>query len=268
MYSFISINPQPALQPFVEQFILYEVNSKTPVVQNFVPSNFQNICFVLKGRIQLLSTGGKLPVLRSYVLGQTSQPHTVKYRGHIKILAIHFKPTGMYQLFGIPMNSFTNLGINFEIVAGTDGKYFVERIFGASTLEVQVRMMEEYLLQKMQRKTGFPAKQIEYAGELIQHRNGNIQLKYLLNEVNMCERNFERRFIETIGVSPKTFAGIARINKALQMIESKFTWKGIADQLNYTDQAHFNNDFKKFTGKTPTQYYNSKANLEHFLYGG
>src|SRR5665647_1082462 len=220
MYSFTSINPQPALQPFIEQFILYEVNSKNRVIQNLVPSNFQNICFVLNGSIQLFTTEYKLPVLRSYVLGQISQHHTVIYHGNIKILAIHFKPTGMYQLFGIPMSKFTNLGIDFETIAGTEGKYFIEKIFGTSNLEIQTTIIEEYLLRKIQRNTTFPAKQIEYASEMIQHQNGNIQLKYLLNKVNMCERNFERRFIEKIGVSPKTFAGIARINKACLLYTS------------------------------------------------
>jgi AraC-like DNA-binding protein len=269
MYSFTSINPQPALQPFVKQFILYEGNSNSCVIQNLIPGNFQNICFVLNGSMQLYTVESRLPILKSYVLGQTSQSYKVTYDENIKVLVIYFKPTGMYQLFGIPMSKFTNHRIDFELIVGVEEKYLIEKIFEATDLEHQIKIIEEYLLQKVEKKPGFSAKRIEYASHLIQQHNGNIKLKYLLSQVNMCERNFERCFIEEIGVSPKTFSGIVRINKALQMIESmpKYTWGDITYQLNYTDPSHFSHDFKKFSGKTPTDYYHSKGDLENFLYG-
>ncbi len=270
MYTFTSINPQLALQPFVKQFVLYEGKSNSCVIQNLIPGNFQNICFVLSGSIQLRTAEGKVPILRSYALGQISQPNKIMYYEYIKVLAIYFKPTAMYQLFGFPMSQFTNSRIDFELIAGAEGISLVEKIFGTCDLKSQIKIIEKYLLQKTLKKSLVTTKQIEYASDLIQCRNGNIKMKYLLSKVNMCERNFERCFIEKIGISPKTFSRIARINKALRMIElmPNYTSRDITYQLNYTDPAHFSHDFKKISGKTPTEYFNSKADLENFLYGG
>ncbi len=269
MYSFKLITPRPALQPYVEQFILYETDSRAPITQNLIPSNKQYIGFLFEGNMQPHTIDRPLPVSKSYVLGQLSRPIKATYSENLKILAIHFKPTGMYQLFGIPMSNFTNKGVAFEAVVGAEGKYFIEEIFGADSLQKQIAIVERYLLQKIMQKNHRHAKEIEYACSTIRNQNGNIQVKCILKQVNMCERNFHRCFLEKVGISPKTFISIARINKALQMIESmsKVTWTDFAYQLNYVDQAHFNHDFKKFSGNNPTEYYYSRTDFEHFFYG-
>lgn len=271
MCSFTSIIPMPALQPFVEQFILYKTNGTTEITKNLIPGNRQYVVFVLQGDIQpyIGCTFERfLPMSKSYVIGQLSRPVKVTYSGNLKIFAIHFTPTGMYQLFGIPMNNFTNQVVPFETIAGMEGQTFVEEIFENIGFEKQVAVAERFLFQKTKQKNLRPAKQVEYACNLIQKQHGNIRLKYLLEQVNMCERNFARCFLEKVGISPKTFISIARINKALQMIESKpaFKWTDFAYQLNYVDQAHFNHDFKKFSGNNPTQYYYSRTDFEHFFY--
>ncbi len=271
MCSFTSIAPRAALKPFVEQYILYEANSGKSVTQTLIPRNTQYIGFVLEGDMRPIASytfDRPLQVSQSCVLGQLSRPITATYPGNLKILAIHFKPTGMYHLFGVPMNNFTNQVVAFETIAGIEGQYFIEEIIGAAGVENQIAIAERYLIKKTTQKNFRHTKQVEYACSLIQKQHGNIQLKYLLKQVNMCERNFARSFLQKVGISPKTFMSIARINKALQMIEtmSKFSWTEFAYQLNYVDQAHFNHDFKKFSGNNPTAYYYSRTDFEHFLY--
>jgi AraC-like DNA-binding protein len=271
MCSFTSISPMADLQSFVEQFILYEANSGKAITQNLIPSNMQYLGFVLQGDMQPFVSSTfdpPLAISKSYIIGQLSRPFKVTYPGNLKILAIHFKPTAMYQLFGIPMYHFTNQVVAFETIAEIEGQTFIEEILGACCVKDQVAIAERFLLQKTKQKNFRHAKQVEYACNLIQKQHGNIRLKYLLEQVNMCERNFARCFLEKVGISPKTFISIARINKALQLIESvsAFKWTDFAYQLNYVDQAHFNHDFKKFSGNNPTQYYYSRTDFEHFLY--
>jgi len=271
MCSFTSINPRHALKPFVERFILYQANSETPVTHTLIPGNMQYIGFVLEGEMQSIASDTfdrTLRLSKSYVLGPLSRPVTATYPGNLRMLAIHFKPTAMYKLFGVPMNNFTNQVVAFETIAGIDDAYFLEEMFDAADLEKQITIIERYLIQKATQKNFRHTKQVEYACSLIQKQHGNIQLKYLLKQVNMCERNLARCFLQKVGISPKTFMSIARINKALQMIEtmSKFSWTEFAYQLNYVDQAHFNHEFKKFSGNNPTAYYYSRTDFEHFLY--
>jgi AraC-like DNA-binding protein len=66
-------------------------------------------------------------------------------------------------------------------------------------------------------------------------------------------KTLSRLFHEVIGISPKEYVQIKRINQSLALFASTKDIKSqdLADQLGYYDSAHFINEFKKYTGKTP-----------------
>jgi AraC-like DNA-binding protein len=66
-------------------------------------------------------------------------------------------------------------------------------------------------------------------------------------------KTLTRLFHEVIGISPKEYVQIKRINQSLALFASTKDIKSqdLADQLGYYDSAHFINEFKKYTGKTP-----------------
>lgn len=72
-------------------------------------------------------------------------------------------------------------------------------------------------------------------------------------------KTLSRLFIEVIGISPKEYVQIKRINQSLALFASSKDIKSqdLADQLGYYDSAHFINEFKKYTGKTPRGLKNS-----------
>lgn len=73
---------------------------------------------------------------------------------------------------------------------------------------------------------------------------------------NMSLRNFERRFFEQIGISPKLFCRIARFNRALEIKKATpgQKWAEIAYDCGYCNQTHFTREFKYFAGKSPSAY--------------
>jgi transcriptional regulator GlxA family with amidase domain len=67
-------------------------------------------------------------------------------------------------------------------------------------------------------------------------------------------RQFERRFIQQVGMRPKLFARIARFESALESRARSVTrsWTDVAHEFGYFDQMHLVHDFAEFTGQTPT----------------
>ena len=68
-------------------------------------------------------------------------------------------------------------------------------------------------------------------------------------------RQFERRFIQQVGMRPKLFARIARFEAALEG-KARFvtrSWTDVAHDFGYYDQMHMIHDFAEFTGGTPTE---------------
>ena len=59
-------------------------------------------------------------------------------------------------------------------------------------------------------------------------------------------RQFERSFERDVGVSPKSFARIARFQSALdaKLVSPQRTWLDIAHSFGYHDQMHMIHDFE------------------------
>jgi AraC-like DNA-binding protein len=72
-------------------------------------------------------------------------------------------------------------------------------------------------------------------------------------ELDLSERHLQRSFQAMLGMSPKQFARIARIERVWLARCQGASWTDIAYAAGFTDQAHMINDFTKIVGVPPTQ---------------
>jgi transcriptional regulator GlxA family with amidase domain len=66
-------------------------------------------------------------------------------------------------------------------------------------------------------------------------------------------RQFERGFVNQVGMRPKLYSRIARFEAALdrKARSAAKSWTDVAHELGYHDQMHMVHDFQDFTGETP-----------------
>jgi len=68
----------------------------------------------------------------------------------------------------------------------------------------------------------------------------------------LSDRQFRRRFVSYTGMTPKGFIKICRQQAAVKSLkQSAGTIAAIAAASGYSDQAHFNNEFRELIGVTP-----------------
>jgi methylphosphotriester-DNA--protein-cysteine methyltransferase len=67
-------------------------------------------------------------------------------------------------------------------------------------------------------------------------------------------QNFQRRFSEYVGISPKLYARIVRFELVLKAKAAapNMTWMNASHQVGYHDQMHMVHDFREFSADTPT----------------
>jgi AraC-like DNA-binding protein len=72
-------------------------------------------------------------------------------------------------------------------------------------------------------------------------------------DLGVSERHLRRVFRETVGVSPKAFAKLARFHHALRAAgeAGHASWASIAVAAGYYDQAHLIAEFRAIAGVTP-----------------
>lgn len=75
-------------------------------------------------------------------------------------------------------------------------------------------------------------------------------------DLGMSERHLRRIFRDTIGMSPKAFAKLARFHIALRAARAQAqpSWANIAAEAGYYDQAHLIADFRAIAGVTPRAF--------------
>ncbi|HEV7708459.1 MAG TPA: helix-turn-helix domain-containing protein [Asanoa sp.] len=73
------------------------------------------------------------------------------------------------------------------------------------------------------------------------------------DRLGMTTGSLRRRFATQVGLAPKRFARVRRLQRLLDA-DSDGDWARAAVEVGYFDQTHMINDFRALTGMTPTAY--------------
>jgi AraC-like DNA-binding protein len=84
-------------------------------------------------------------------------------------------------------------------------------------------------------------------------------VEQLSAQFNLSQRQFERKFTEYAGFTPKVYSRIIRFQSALSHYGSDYkSLTDIAYECGYYDQSHFIHEFKEFSGYHPGQYFKGR----------
>lgn len=95
----------------------------------------------------------------------------------------------------------------------------------------------------------------EIAGYVIDYVNknsGNVNVAEIVEKLGYSHRYSDTLFKNNVGFSIKKYAGIYRLQEAMEMLVSNN--KDVCYELGYYDQSHFIHDFKKFSSFTPKKF--------------
>jgi AraC-like DNA-binding protein len=97
---------------------------------------------------------------------------------------------------------------------------------------------------------------VERAVAWLVDQNGQVSVDDLARAAGLSARQFRRVCLEASGLTPKYLARVVRFRRALARVEPgrSVDWAQIALECGYFDQAHFINDFRRFSGETPAEY--------------
>jgi len=113
----------------------------------------------------------------------------------------------------------------------------------------------------------FNFSRINHAINIISQARGKISIENLASETCLSRKQFERKFSELIGITPKQYLKTIRLQYSLflKSRKRKLNITDLAYEVGYYDQAHFINDFKSQTGYTPKQYFDNNSAYSDFF---
>lgn len=181
------------------------------------------------------------------------------------IFGAYLYPFAIPKFFSLPASDFTNISPDLESVFGTDGRRLDERVATAQGNEERVAIVSDFFRTKLnEAKRDLPP--IFRSVHSIIDARGIISIADLAREQIVSKRQFERRFKDLAGLSPKLYSRVVRFQAATQFkLNGTRDLTEIAYACGYYDQSHFINDFREFSGYTPKEYFWNEAEGTQYM---
>jgi transcriptional regulator GlxA family with amidase domain len=160
----------------------------------------------------------------------------------------------MPALFNVPANEVSNEMPDLNTFLGKEGKYLEEQIVMAGNNEQRVNILSRYLILKLQQnKVGHH--HLNSIIKTIIQCNGQINVQQLAADSFLSVRQFERRFKEFSGFTPKLYTRLIRFQSVFNGLDPhKVNFSQLAYQCGYYDQSHFIQEFREFSGYNPKEF--------------
>ncbi|HEX2916124.1 MAG TPA: helix-turn-helix domain-containing protein, partial [Chloroflexia bacterium] len=169
--------------------------------------------------------------------------------GPFTMLQVIFKPHGLNTLLGLKASELTNSSLQLNQLVGLD---LYSRLLEVNEAEKSIRLLAGFLTAQ-QKRVKFRDKLVEESLNLIRRNIATVSVRSLLQELGLSERQFEKRFTHSVGLTPQFYIRIKRFNEAVRLLKTgrSESLTSVAQSLNFYDQSHFIRDIREFAGVTP-----------------
>jgi AraC-like DNA-binding protein len=252
--------PSPPLQPYVRYYAMLHFVFDEKAEFPFKPYTAKSehcLAFFPRGlsKVDYVTSKETIERPRSTISG----PQLTRTNCHTSrdsmLIQVYFQPGMLFRLTGIPSHELINTHVDAEAVFAKQILLVNERLNSTDDYKQIIEIIEAFLLSRI-RKAKLEAHAIDSIGRILLHQPSRFSLDHLADQACLCPSQFERKFIERMGINPKLFARIARFEKAYLMKNTNphLDWLSIALACGYSDYQHLVKDCKAFAGVTPPVY--------------
>ncbi len=229
------------------------------IPERILPDGCAELIFHFGDKFQRLSGDSHTDQPDMLLVGQLKKAIVLQATGKTGILGIRFYPWGLYPFTGAPADEFTDRHIasedHFKSIS-----HLADNLYGNSQGDM-LRHAEGFLLGLLkQRKQKYFNEADRFAAllpEMMKDTTG-LSVGNAAAMANMSVRQFNRKFGEVIGLSPKHFIRIARMQQFIhsyRMADTESSLSSLIYDCGYYDPAHFSRDFKDIAGVNPSEYF-------------
>lgn len=256
--------PPGVLQPFIKCFWTLEAPPQ-PVEekQRIVPDGCMEMIFHYGDLYkQYLDDARFIIQPRCFVFGQITSPLDIAPTGSSGIIAARFQPDGFIPFSSYPLSQMENKAVPLIELFGEGVKQLEENVLTAFSTGEKIDFITEFLQKNLETPEAAD-RIINTSLDTLLQSNGNMNVDDLADHLQINRRQLERKFSAAIGLSPKQYSKMIRLQSTLKAMQlNKYTsLTSLAYENGYYDQAHFIKDFKEFTGISPRRFYEGSLKL-------
>lgn len=264
---YYTIPPPPRLAPYVRTFWVYEgeASVEKPYIYRGYADGCTELIFHYRSAFDLVRPDESHEAsLAAGIHAQSRKFSRWIVKRDWSIFGCYLYPYAIPRLFGFPANDLTDQLIDFRSVLGIEGGELEERMMSAADNHGRVSILSAFLERRLDLDKRELPPVFASINRIIEMR-GLVDIGRLSRDFYLSHRQFERKFKELSGFSPKIYSRIMRFSAAREEYGSGKSLTDIAYDCGYYDQSHFINDFKEFSGYNPKIYFSGKAEGSEYL---
>jgi len=245
--------PRGALAPWVDALWLFEGDLLPPTKEKVLPSGCVQILVNLHddelrrwegdGFDRVVRTGG------SAIAGPRDSTFAIDTDEQRCITGVVFRPGGARTFLGMPIHEIA--AEHPDLTNVWPHSSLRERLLEAGSDDERFEVWESTLLEHRQGLTPNPV--IEFA--IAAFERGRT-VREVAIELGWSDKRFRQRFSDAVGLSPKRYTRVRRLQRTLHALAAKrhATLAHVAADCGYHDESHLIHEVRALTGTTPARY--------------
>jgi AraC-like DNA-binding protein len=198
------------------------------------------------------------------VVGGARAGHYVRdASGPVRSVGAELLPGAARLLLGAPADVLSGVHTPLESCwSPGEVERFRDQLDAAGTAEARLAKFEALLVARLPRLRSLHPAVAEALSQL-----PNREVGALVRESGYSHRGFNNLFAAAVGLTPKLYSRVQRFAAALERVRGSddASLAALALAAGYSDQAHFNRDFREFSGLSPGNYRALSPALAHHV---
>lgn len=253
----MQLYPSAVLAPYISHYLIIENNLSKESVHRFFPDGHPGMIFnygdIFSQEFNDRGTLHRLP--QSMVYGQVNRHFNLVSGKKIGLLIVVFKPFGLSVFTKITSRELTNQTTSTQDIFGNDAEFLTEQVVLGKCHSERIQYIENFLIKFLDFNL-MHLSLVKACINKLDFTKGQTSVALLTKELSVSERTLERAFDSLVGISPKQYGRVIRLQQYLKLRQHKpdqhLTTLGY--EAGYYDQAHFIREFYDLAGLTPKQY--------------
>jgi AraC-like DNA-binding protein len=176
------------------------------------------------------------------------------------VLGVRLRPGEAVRLLRAAPREFTDSGVALEELWSDDGRILEAALVAVLAAATHERLRADEILRRSDAIVEHAIRRrLAAHGEAVDLRvrtavgllASGTCVREVAKRVALSERQLGRRFGDRVGVAPKTFARVRRLQRAAKALTAGIAPCEVATLAGYADQAHFTRDSTEIAGITP-----------------
>ncbi|WP_394825491.1 helix-turn-helix domain-containing protein [Pendulispora albinea] len=187
------------------------------------------------------------------------------------IIGVHFKPGGASAVLGVPLHVLLGKHVALEDVWGSFAADLLDQVRSTRDPVERLARLERGVVARTRGAPGpgtIPGA-VLYGLNAFRANVESARIDDVARDIGLSTRRLSQLFRDWVGMPPKRYARLLRLQSALAMAAPEVGWGRVAHACGYFDQSHFINEFHAITGTHPHRYFAERtAETNHLILAG